>query len=81
MAEEKVKLLKRAAARPEWQTAAWAARLALNTTMRECEITCSGCEADTAEIKSPFHGYRFHDLRHQAITELAESKASVSRPE
>jgi hypothetical protein len=27
--EEKVRLLKRAAARPEWQTAAWAARLAL----------------------------------------------------
>lgn len=26
-------------------------------------------------MKSPFHGFRFHDLRHQAITELAESKA------
>ena len=25
---------------------------------------------------SSFHGFRFHDLRHQAITELAESKAS-----
>ena len=188
--EEKVKLLKRAAARPEWQTAAWAARLALNTTMRGCEIkglrwrdvdmmartvtikrsktdagerviplnadawevilalyrqsqalggfepghflfpatksdrkaqqrgegkkgkekidptrplktwrtawrrltraiqcpacgllqdpatTCSGCKADTSEVKSPFCGFRFHDLRHQAITELAESKAS-----
>jgi len=174
--EEKVKLLKRAAARPGWQTAAWAARLALNTTMRGCEIkglrwsdvdmigraltvkrskteagerviplnadawevilalyrrsqelggfepghflfpacetahidptrpvkswrtawrrltraiqcpecgvlqdpadTCSGCKAFTNEIKSPFHGFRFHDLRHQAITELAESKAS-----
>ncbi len=36
--EEKVRLLKRAAARPEWQNAAWAARLALNTTMRGCEI-------------------------------------------
>ena len=36
--EEKVKLLHRAAARPEWQTAACAARLALNTTMRGCEI-------------------------------------------
>ena len=32
--EEKVRLLKRAAARPEWQNAIWAARLALNTTMR-----------------------------------------------
>jgi hypothetical protein len=36
--EEKVKLLHRAAARPEWKTAAYAARLALNTTMRGCEI-------------------------------------------
>ncbi len=188
--EEKVKLLKRAAAHPEWQTAAWAARLALNTTMRGCEIkglrwrdvdmigraltvkrskteagerviplnadawdvilalykqsqelggfepgnylfpaikpdrkaqqqgegkrekekidptrpmktwrtawrrltraiqcpqcgmlqdpadTCSGCKANTQDVKSPFDGFRFHDLRHQAITELAESKAS-----
>jgi integrase len=174
--EEKVKLLKRAAARPEWETTAWAARLALNTTMRGCEIkglrwcdvdmigraltvrrskteagerviplnvdawevilalyrraqelqafdpshflfpaceaahidparpmkswrtawrrltraiqcpncsllqdpteSCSGCKADIRDVKSPFHGFRFHDLRHQAITELAESKAS-----
>jgi len=27
-------------------------------------------------VKSPTHGLRFHDLRHHAITELAESKAS-----
>ena len=188
--EEKVRLLKRAAARPEWQTAAWAARLALNTTMRGCEIKglrwcdvdmigrtltvrrskteagerviplnadawevilalyrqaqglgnpepghylfpavrkarhgerqssekqdkekldptrpvvtwrtawrkltrviqcpecgllqdpaekCSGCKADTEDMNSPFHGFRFHDLRHQAITELAESRTS-----
>jgi integrase len=188
--EEKVKLLKRAAARDEWQTAAWAARLALNTTLRGCEIKglrwsdvdmigraltvkrskteagerviplnadawevilalyrrsqqlggfepghflfpaikpdrkaqkqgegkrekekmdptrpmktwrtawrrltraiqcpqcgllqdpaecCSECKTDTKDVKSPFLGFRFHDLRHQAITELAESKAS-----
>jgi len=174
--EEKVKLLKRASARPEWQTVAYAARLALNTTMRGCEIKelrwrdvdmfghslavkkskteagerviplnadawevilalyrrsqalggfepshflfpacetanidptrpmkswrtawrrltraiqcagcgllqnpgeiCSKCKVDTSEQKSPFTGFRFHDLRHQAITELAESKAS-----
>ena len=37
---------------------------------------CPGCKADTAGLKSPFHGYRFHDLRHQTITEFAESKAS-----
>ena len=37
---------------------------------------CSKCEADIGNLKSPFAGFRFHDLRHQAITELAESKAS-----
>jgi integrase len=174
--EEKVKLLRRAAARPEWQIAAWAARLALNTTMRGCEIKelrwrdvdmmgrsltvrkskteagerviplntdawevilqlyrrsgamggfepshclfpacetahidslrpmkswrtawrrltraiqcsgcsllqdageiCSQCSADISNLKSPFNGFRFHDLRHQAITELAESTTS-----
>ena len=36
--EEKVKLLNGAGTRPEWQTVACAARLALNTTMRGCEI-------------------------------------------
>ena len=36
--EEKLHLLRMAAARPEWQNAAWAASLALNTTMRGCEI-------------------------------------------
>ena len=176
--EEKVKLLHRAVTRPEWQTVACAARLALNTTMRGCELkemrwrdvdmigrlltvrkskteagerviplnadawatilelyrrsqalgatepnhflfpaceashfdptrgikswrtawrrltraiqcsgcgllqnpgkTCADCEASISRLKSPFEGFRFHDLRHQAITELAESKASDS---
>ena len=40
--------------------------------------TCSteGCKADISKIKSTFSGLRFHDLRHHAITELAESRAS-----
>jgi hypothetical protein len=32
--DEKLRLLKIASSRPEWQNAAWAATLALNTTMR-----------------------------------------------
>lgn len=36
--EEKLKLLKVAASRPEWQIARLAATVALNTTMRSCEI-------------------------------------------
>jgi integrase len=36
--EQKARLLKLAAGRPEWRTAFLAARLALNTTMRGCEL-------------------------------------------
>jgi integrase len=36
--EEKLKLLKKASEKPEWQTAYWAALIALNTTMRGCEL-------------------------------------------
>jgi integrase len=32
--------------------------------------------ADMQKVKSPTAGLRFHDLRHHAITELAESQAS-----
>jgi integrase len=176
--EEKLKLLKLAGSRPEWQIARCAAILALNTTMRACElrglrwrdvnlldrtvtirkskteagervlplnseatgailelykraqglnatelnhfvfpacengkidptrsqeswrtawrnltqvITCPACErlqnpgafcsdsdckADLGKVKSSLAGLRFHDLRHHAITELAESQAS-----
>ena len=34
------------------------------------------CNADIKDIQSPLQGLRFHDLRHHAITELAESQAS-----
>jgi hypothetical protein len=34
------------------------------------------CEADISKLKSSTAGLRFHDLRHHAITELAESQAS-----
>ena len=34
------------------------------------------CGADISKVKSPTHGLRFHDLRHHAITELAESQTS-----
>ena len=178
--DEKLRLLKLSASRPEWQNAAWAATLALNTTMRGCEIkqlcwhdvslmektltirkskteagerviplnpdawtailslyrrasklgevrpehyvfpaceashfdptrpqvswrtawrkltrliecpecgqeqnpseTCinNTCKADLKKIKSSLAGLRFHDLRHHAITELAESQTSDS---
>ena len=34
------------------------------------------CQADIRNVKSPTAGLRFHDLRHHAVTELAESQAS-----
>jgi integrase len=39
-------------------------------------ICCNGCGTDLSKIKSSTAGLRFHDLRHHAITELAESQAS-----
>jgi integrase len=40
--------------------------------------TCANddCKADIRGVKSHLHGLRFHDLRHHAITELAESLTS-----
>jgi len=40
--------------------------------------TCENekCKASIHGVKSPIAGLRFHDLRHHAITELAESQAS-----
>jgi integrase len=38
--------------------------------------TNPACKADIRKIKSPLAGLRFHDLRHHAITELAESQVS-----
>jgi integrase len=34
------------------------------------------CKADVRDVRSPLAGLRFHDLRHHAITELAESQVS-----
>jgi integrase len=46
--------------------------------MQEPSDTCANpkCKADIRDIKNPLARLRFHDLRHQAITELAESQAS-----
>jgi len=34
------------------------------------------CAADIRNVRSSFHGFRFHDLRHTCITKLAEGQAS-----
>ena len=38
-------------------------------------MKCSKCNSDASKVKSAFKCFQFHDTRHQAITELAESKA------
>ena len=38
----------------------------------------AGCESSLKDVISPIKGLRFHDLRHHAITELAESQTSDS---
>ena len=65
-----------------WRTA-WR-RLTRAIACPKCSLlqdpgeTCQNgeCKADIRNIKSPTDGLRFHDLRHHAITELAESQAS-----
>ncbi len=65
-----------------WRTA-WR-RLTRAVTCPECRTlqdpgsSCINeeCGADIQKQKSPFMGLRFHDLRHAAITELAERSTS-----
>jgi integrase len=67
-----------------WRTAwrklvAETARRAGRGAAREALDTGRGLRAAIAAWKraaSPFRGLRFHDLRHQAITEMAEAGAS-----
>ena len=71
-------------ARPQtsWRTA-WR-RLTRAIQCPACEElqppgqTCrnAACKKDIRDVKSPLAALRFHDLRHHAITELAESQAS-----
>ena len=48
--------------------------------LRSAGPTCSNidCGWDLSAVKSRLAGLRFHDLRHHAITELAESQARDS---
>jgi integrase len=43
-------------------------------TLQRPSAVCKNedCRAGIEGVKSPFYGLRFHDLRHQAVTELAE---------
>ena len=64
-----------------WRTA-WrslvkeAANRAGNEAAKLAEQAGKGVEEARRRAAEPFRGFRFHDLRHQAITELAEGGAS-----
>jgi len=47
-------------------------------TMQDPSPVCKECGHNLKGLKSPLAGLRFHDMRHHAITELAESQASDS---
>lgn len=64
-----------------WRTA-WrslvkeAGKRAGNEAAKLAEQAGGDVEAARKRAAEPFHGFRFHDLRHQAITEMAETGAS-----
>ena len=64
--------------RSAWRSLTRAVTCPACSTLQNPSAKCSaeGCDADISNIKSSIAGLRFHDLRHHAITELAESQTS-----
>jgi Phage integrase family len=64
--------------RSAWRSLTRSIHCPLCGKLQQPAETCADteCKADIRGLKSPLHGLRFHDLRHHAITELAESQAS-----
>ena len=52
------------------------AKRAANEAAKFAEQAGKDVEEARRRASEPFRGFRFHDLRHQAITELAEAGAS-----
>ncbi|MGA3317139.1 MAG: site-specific integrase [Candidatus Korobacteraceae bacterium] len=64
--------------RTAWRTLTRAIRCPRCRLVQDPAPKCKakGCDEDLSKITSPLAGLRFHDLRHHAITELAESQTS-----
>jgi hypothetical protein len=64
--------------RTAWRALTSAIRCPACAILQKPGAVCDNekCKFDLSKIKSPTAGLRFHDLRHHAITELAESPAS-----
>jgi integrase len=64
--------------RSAWRSLTRAVKCPACGELQNPSATCrrTPCGADISKVKSSTAGLRFHDLRHHAITELAESQAS-----
>jgi integrase len=64
--------------RTAWRRLTQAVRCPACGELQDPSAACqrAQCGADISKVKSSTNGLRFHDLRHHAITELAESQAS-----
>ena len=64
--------------RTRWRNLTRAIRCPACDQLQKPAKICSNekCKADIRKVMSPTAGLRFHDLRHHAITELAEGQAS-----
>lgn len=64
--------------RTAWRTATRAVECPKCGLLQRPADSCKNCECktDMHDIKNPLAGLRFHDVRHTAITKLAESQAS-----
>src|SRR5579884_49278 len=68
---------KRNSNQTEWAFCSlWVSSFGPISSARQCEN--EKCNAEIRHVKSSLSGLRFHDLRHHAITELAESQTSDS---
>jgi integrase len=66
--------------RTAWRTMTKAVKCPACGLIQAPALACKAkhCEQGLSDLVSPVAGLRFHDLRHHAITELAESQASDS---
>jgi integrase len=64
--------------RTAWRTATRAVECPNCGLLQRPTKSCQNkkCKTEMHDVKSPLAGLRFHDLRHTAITKLAESQAS-----
>jgi integrase len=64
--------------RSAWRSLTRAIKCPACGELQNPSATCrrNQCRTDISKVKSSTAGLRFHDLRHHAITELAESQAS-----